>query len=335
MSYGTKLFLKKLLRIVGIIAAVLLAAAIAVLLYLEPYVRYDRDGAHLDLSGTPAATTPPAQNEPRPTVDNPQIIYNNAVSNADSIAEMGGYYITTDMLRQPDKVMDALREIETPCAVAMELKSIFGNFYYSTSIAGAPKADADIEAVDRMISYLKDKGCYMTAVIPAFCDTAFALENQSSGLPISGGALWMDSRGCYWMDPASETALSYLMQIARELSGLGFQEVVFSEFLFPDSVNISYSSELSSRQIIAAAAQELTTFFKGSNLMISFRTEDSDFPAEVCEGRLYIPNVDGSKVEKYVKAFREAEGLQELVFIASSRDTRFEDQAVIRPLLTE
>lgn len=335
MSYGKKLFLKKLLRFVLIVVAVALISVVGLMLYLEPYITYDRDGAHLNLSAAPQDAEPTQNNEPRPTVENAQIVYNNAEGKTESIAETGGYYITTDMLRQPEAVMEALRGLDDSCAIMIELKSIYGNFYYSTAIAGAPKADADIEAVDQIISYLNGKHFYLVAVIPAFCDTEFALANQSSGLPISGGALWMDSRGCYWMDPASETALSYLMQIARELSSLGFREVAFSEFLFPDSTNISYSSEKSSREIIADAAQELTTFFKGSNLMISFRTEDSDFPAEVCEGRLYIPDVDGSKVEKYVQAFGDSETLQELVFIASSRDTRFEGQAVIRPLLTE
>lgn len=335
MSYGKKLFLKKLLRTVLIVVAVALAAVIGLMLYLEPYITYDRDGAHLNLSAEPEAAVPTQDAQPRPTVENAQIIYNNAEGKTESIADTGGYYITTDMLREPDKVMDALQALDDSCAVMIELKSIYGNFYYSTAIAGAPKADADIEAVDRIISYLKSKDFYLIAVIPAFCDTEFALANQASGLPISGGALWMDSRGCYWMDPASETALSYLMQIARELSSLGFREVAFSEFLFPDSTNIHYSSEKSSREIIADAAQELTTFFKGSSLTISFQTEDSDFPAEVCEGRLYITDVDGSKVEKYVQAFGSSENLRELVFIANSRDTRFEGQAVIRPLLTE
>lgn len=55
----------------------------------------------------------------------------------------------------------------------------------------------------------------------------------------------MDSNGCYWLDPASETVMIYLKQIARELSSRGFREVVFSEFRFPASNSISYHSEKS------------------------------------------------------------------------------------------
>ena len=147
------------------------------------------------------------------------------------------------MLREPDRVLEALQALDDSCAVMLELKSIYGNFYYSTAIDGAATADVDVARVDEIISYLRSRGFYMIAEIPAFCDSAFALDNQSSGLPLSSGALWMDENACYWLDPASQTVLSYLTQIARELSSLGFREIAFSEFRFPSSQNIAYSSE--------------------------------------------------------------------------------------------
>lgn len=99
----------------------------------------------------------------------------------------------------------------------------------------------------------------------------------------------------------------YLKQIARELSSRGFREVVFSEFRFPASNSISYHSEKSGAELTQDAAQELTTFFSGSNLMISFETDDTAFPADVCTGRLYIRDVDGSKIEKFAQAYGGAE----------------------------
>ena len=169
--------------------------------------------------------------------------------------------------------------------------------------------------------------------LPAFCDTAFALANSAAALPLSSGVLWMDSNGCYWLDPASETVMIYLKQIARELSSRGFREVVFSEFRFPASNSISYHSEKSGAELTQDAAQELTTFFSGSNLMISFETDDTAFPADVCTGRLYIRDVDGSKIEKFAQAYGSAENLTELVFLVNSKDTRFDERAVLRPLL--
>ena len=335
ISYRRKLFLKKLLRVLLILTGTAAAVSIVLLIYLEPYVTYDRQGAHLDLSGTKSETAGTTEPAARPVVQDAQIVFQEAEPESDSIADMTGYYITTAMLREPDRVLQTLQSLESSCAVMIELKSVYGNFYYSTSIGGASTADVGIQAVDEILSYLRSHGFYMIAQIPAFCDSNFALANQSCGLPLASGALWMDERACYWLDPADEAVLSYLMQIARELSSLGFQEVAFSEFRFPSSKNISYSSEKTGAQLIEEAAKELTTFFTGSNLTISFVTDETAFPASACSGRLYIPDVDGSKVEKYVQSYGSASTLSELVFLANSRDTRFEDQATLRPLFTQ
>ena len=335
ISYRRKLLLKKVLRTLLVIVCVVAVASITLLIYLEPYVTYDREGAHLNLKVSESDAAPSAPADARPVVGDAQLIVQAAVDNSDTITDMSGFYITTKMLRDPQKVLDTVRALKEPCAVMLQLKSTFGNFYYSTSIDGAPTADVDIEGIDQLISYLRSHGFYMIAEIPAFCDSAFALEHQTCGLPLSGGALWMDERSCYWLDPASETVVSYLMQIARELSSLGFQEVAFSEFRFPASNNIDYKSDKTRAQLVAEAAQELTTFFTGSNLTISFVTDETEFPVSACSGRLYIPDVDGSKVEKYVQAYGGQEQLSELVFLADSKDTRFEGQAILRPMLTQ
>lgn len=335
ISYRRKLLLKKILRILLIILAVAIVFLIALIIYLEPYVTYDRNGAHLNLDESLSGLQSQDTRSERPKVEDAQIIYRDAVADTEPISKQTGYYITSEMLREPDDVLRTVRTMERPCAIMLELKSIFGNFYYSTAIDGAQTADVDIDVIDTLISYLNEQGFYMIAEIPAFCDTAFALANQSSGLPLSNGALWMDERGCYWLDPANDTVTSYLMQIARELSSLGFHEVVFSEFRFPASNSISYHSDLSTSQLIGNAAEKLTDFFANSNLMISFLTYDTQFPASSCSGRLYIPDVDGSKIEKFVQAYADATTVTELVFLADSRDTRFEEQAVLRPLLIQ
>lgn len=333
ISYRNKILLKKLLRIGLFVLALALLMCIVVLIYVEPYMVYDRDGAHLDLRADLTATEPPIDTAPRPTVDRPQIVSSEGEVKAQTLAELGGYYITTSMLRNPQAVLDAVMALDSPCAVMIQLKSIWGNFYYSTSIGGAPSADVEIELIDELIAYLKANGFYMIAEIPAFSDTAFALENIPCGLPLSSGALWMDENGCYWLDPANENVLSYLMQIVRDLTSLGFNEVAFSNFTFPTSSSIVYNSAQTGTQLISEAASQLTGFFSGSELTISFVTDSTDFPAEGCTGRLFFPDVDGSRVERYLQAYTQS-SLAELVFLATSRDTRFEEQAVLRPLIT-
>jgi hypothetical protein len=324
-----------MLKIALIALGILLAAAIVLLIYLAPYITYDREGAHLDLTAKTTGEPAPSAPTESPAPDDVTIIYDTPAQDEGEAVGTVGYYVTSAMLRDPAAVMEALQAMEEPCIVMLELKSIYGNFYYSTSIEGAQVADADIPAIDELISYLKRRGFYLIAEIPAFCDSAFALANQSSGLPIAGGALWVDGNGCYWLDPADDTVLNYLKQISRELSSLGFREVAFSDFRFPVGNTIDYASDRTTAQLISHAAQELTAFFDNSNLRISFVTDDTAFPANACAGKLYIPNADGSKVEKYVQAFSEAESISGFVFLTASRDTRFDAQSALRPLLAQ
>ena len=335
LSYRSKLMLKKLFRILLILLAVALVAAIVVLIYVEPFVIYDRTGAHLEFAPSTEPSVELQAPETRPVVENPQIIYSVGETAGKTIAELGGYYITTSMLQDPQAVLDAVKAIDEPCAVMIQLKSIWGYYYYSSGVSGAERASVQTSVVDELLSYLKSNGFYMIAEIPAFSDTVYGLNNQSCGLPLSGGALWMDENGCYWLDPANEQVISHLMEIARDLAGLGFREVAFSCFTFPTSDNIVYSSDKTHAELIAEAAGQLTGFFTGSSTVISFVSDATDFPASSCAGRLYVPNVDGSRVELYAQAYKDADSLLELVFKAASRDTRFENRAVLRPLIAE
>lgn len=330
IRYRNKIRLKKLLRVSVLTLLVCAIGLLAVFAYADSLIVYDENGAHLSAESATVETT---QKAPRPAVVNPTIVMEQGQIEVATIAETGGYYITTSMLRNIDSVMEAVRGIAEPCAVMLELKSIWGYFYYATNIPGAPNADAEISKIEELISYLNTNGFYTIASIPAFPDPQFALQNQSCGLPLSSGALWMDDNGCYWLDPNNDNVVSYLMQIVRELSAKGVKEVAFSDFRFPESSSIVYSADPDT--VIEEAAQELYSFFQGGGTAVSFVTTQTAFPLGDCTGRVYIPNVDGSQVERYVQAYGEQESLSEVVFLANSRDTRFEGQAVLRPLLTE
>ena len=125
-----------------------------------------------------------------------------------------------------------------------------------------------------------------------------------------------------------------MAQITRELATLGFSEVAFSDFRFPVSSNIYYESDKTTAELIKNAAQQLTNFFKGSNVMVSFLVNDTQFPVVACNGRLYVTEADGSKIERFTQAYGSSRTLTELVFLANSRDTRFDEIAVLRPLLS-
>ena len=334
LSYRNRILLKKWLRIGLILLVVLLICAILLLIYLEPYMVYDREGAHLVMEEEIPVETQGAA-ETRPVITDPKIVYGNTIVKETNLAGMENYYITTDMLQDAEKVLNAVKELEGPSAIMVQMKSSYGNFYYDTQIKGVSIADVDTETISKIISYLDKGNFYLIAEIPAFNDSSYALSHNSCGLPMDGGILWADENYHYWLDPSDTAVLNYLKEIGQELYSMGFDEIAFSDFWIPNDEDIHYGTEMTPAEILAASAKQVTEIYTEAGMIASFVSSDLSFPISDCTGRLYIPELSGAEVEPYVQAFNSAKNLKEIVFLSGSKDSRFESKAVMRPLLAE
>lgn len=333
LRYRHKVRLRKLGRALLIALGVVILGLIVVLVYADSRVTYHRDGAHLVTEATQMQEESSTE-KPRPVITNPIIETQAQEVAVTNIADVGGIYITTSMLKDIEKVTELVKAIEEPCGVMIELKSDFGNFYYPSNYANGNFPEGiDIQGVDNLLTYLKEMGFYMIASIPAFPDRAYVLENESLCIQESGGYGWMDSRGCYWLDPSNDAVVSHLMQLTRELTDRGFKEVCFTSFQFPEGTGYVYGSDKGKDQVLSEVAGEICEHFAKNDIVISFSTRTGDFPAS--GGRIYVPGVDASQVEWYANAYGEREDVRELVFMANSKDPRFENYALLRPLMSE
>lgn len=251
------------------------------------------------------------------------------------LQQLSGYYITTQMLLDVDSVTTALQALpSSPDTLMLDLKSIYGNFYYSSNTPGAMTSSADIGAVDAMIRELSaDNSCYLIARVASLSDTNFALAHQACGLPLRSGALWMSEDGCYWLDPAHEDVQDYLVAIAQELSVLGFDEIVFDDFRIPDSTNIVYRGELSREEAAAEAAKNIRSRLSGYKVRICFNSADP-LVAEHSD-RVYLVTENGASVASLVEGVSSCvdDPASEIVFLTASRDTRFDNYGILRPLI--
>ena len=249
---------------------------------------------------------------------------------------LAGYYVTTNMLLDLPSVEKALEALETPPeALLFEMKSIYGNFYYSSDLRGAITANADTDGISDLIRHYQDAGTtYLAARIPSFTDNNFALDNQRSGLPLRSGALWMDENNCYWLDPLAEDVQDYLIAIATELAEMGFDEIVFDGFRIPDSQNILYDSgELTREGAAAEAARILREALEPLSIRISFGSE-SAMVAKYTD-RVYLTTNNGAAAAEMVSAVSEHldNPNAQIVFQTASRDTRFDGYGILRPLI--
>ncbi len=327
---------RRTLRALGIAALIVALALIVVwmvwLFWLERYVVYSRDGAKLDfgmsnqqLSGEIAVAP-----EDDMTIS---IFYNegdNALNMGAELTQLSGYYITKDMLSDIPAIKSMLRKLPEQTPVLLEVKDIVGRFFYSTSLGPSAKGIEPTE-VDELISYLADSGLYVIAKAPALRDYYYGLNHVSDGLPTSGGYLWMENdTNCYWLNPASEGTLTYLMQIASELKGLGFDEVVFSDFRFPKTDKIVFKGD--KNQALVNAASSLLTASAGDRFAVSFLVEDPTLPLPAGRSRMYLEGIPAADAKTAASQTTVADTAINLAFLTDVNDTRFDVYSVLRPL---
>ena len=185
--------------------------------------------------------------------------------------------------------------------------------------------------MDELIRQLDSKGMYLIARLPALRDYSFGLSSTSNGLFVSSGAyLWADDDYCYWLDPTKEGTVTYLVQIVTELKNLGFDEVVFDEFRFPDTDDLKFSGDRA--QALNTTAQTLVTTCATGSFAVSFVGEEEGFTIPSGRCRLYVENATAAQAAGIAASSGLADPSIYLVFLTEFHDTRFDAYSVLRPL---
>lgn len=335
LSYQSKLRLRRGLIGLGVLAAVLLAAWLCWLLWLQRYVVYTRQGVVFDFD---RSTVSLSDKLPGILERSDDLILDIVIGDENSQEQsrdndtLQGIYLDSNILQQMQEATDAVSDLAPGTAVMLDVKSRLGNFYYSTSINGAELSTAvDYRAMDQLISQLAQQDLYLIARVPAFRDSSFAQNNMSCALSLSSGALWTDSDRFYWLDPNNDTVQSRLIQLCRELRERGFDEVVFTDFVFPDSGNIDYSAEMSKDDIMRLAASRIVSGGSNERFTVSFEG-DASFPLPEGSSRLYLADVEPERAAAMAQTVETAFPEARYVFIADTRDTRFDGYSVLREL---
>lgn len=334
IPYRTRLALKR--AAVVLLITVLVAALVFLcwFVWLKRYVVYTRDeGAVLDLqlSAQLAAgeeALPPVQEE---TVS---IYYNegdNAINISKELGQLVGYYADSEALAGGISVIqEQIKLLSKDDAVMLDVKSPRGNFYYSSTVSANRDSNVDIEAMDELIRQLDSSGRYLIARLPALRDRDYGLHNVSDGVFDSRGAyLFQDEGGCYWLNPSKQGTVTYLVQIVTELKALGFDEVVFEDFCFPDTKYMRFDGDQA--QALATAAKTLVTSCAADNFAVSF-VQSADFALPDGRSRLYVEGASAADAAGIAQQTGLADPAIRLVFLTEVHDTRFDAYSVLRPL---
>jgi len=334
IPYRTRYALKRGF-VIGLIA--LLAAALVFacwFVWLKRFVVYTRDdGAVLNMSLPPQipegeVAVPPEEQE---TVS---IYYNegdNAINTSKELTQITGYYADMEALRADvSAVREQIKALPGDVPVMLDVKSPRGSFFYSSAVS--PNRDSKIDAaqMDELIKQLDSSGRYLIARLPALRDREYGLNHVSDGVFDTRGAyLFVDDGGCYWLNPAKQGTITHLVQIVTELKNLGFDEVVFDNFDFPDTQYKRVEGDAA--EMLATAAKTLVTTCATDRFAVSF-VQKTGFALPEGRSRLYVTSAVAADAAMLAQQSGLADPASKLVFLTEVHDTRFDAYSVLRPL---
>lgn len=336
LSYRTRRRLRHSLIAAAILLGLALAFFVGWVVWADRYIIYTREGARLDFElsqqfpeGSPAE--PPEASEPvKIIVQEPEEGNNQPVVEQVSI---NGYYVKSKDLKEDiPGVIEKLKTLPAGTAILMDMKTVKGSFYYTTAVGSTVSKDIDQEQMNQLLEFLSNHDLHAIARIPAFRDWEYGLNNVPQGLPKKGGngSLWMDDKNCYWLNPTKDEVLSYLVRIVTELKGLGFDEVVFTDFRFPDTEKIKF--EGNKAEAIKKAAATMVEACATDRFFVSFQSTDYAFPLPGGSTRLYLADVAAADLPLVRQQAVTNNPSIQLLFLTEANDTRYNDYCVLRPL---
>ena len=330
---------RRVINRVGIIVLALLLVGILAWLcwvvWLERYVVYSGDSATLDFSVSAQELTGEVALPPVAEA-NVSIYYNegsDALNTSNEMTKLSGYYIDIDMMQTDmDNIMTTIQRLSSDTAIMIDMKGAYGSFYYSSTLEDALiSASTDIDAVAKLLTAIQKKGFYTIARISSLRDYNFGLNHVTSGLyMLNRAGLWMD-QGFYWLDPTNATTTSWITSIVLELKEMGFDEVMLADFRFPNSTEYIFNGDKPAA--LQEAAAKLISTCGSSDFTLSFGVDDPTFalPAD-SRCRIYLEGIDAGTVETKISQVTVADPEIQVVFVAETNDTRFDNYSVLRSL---
>ena len=332
---------KRKLQRAGLTASIVLLISILVwlcwVIWLERFMVYSAEGATLNFDAYYSGTGEMAV---APNLEETVSIYinegSNAVNTSTELTGISGYYIDADALTQDfSTVKTNINTLPAGTAVMIEMKNIWGSFFYSSNLPDATRSSKlDTKNVDALIQELNSKNLYTIAMIPAFRERYYCLLDSSyasAGLAQSGKAyLWADDENCYWLNPASTRALNWVISIIQECKSLGFDEVVLTEFRFPNTNQITFNGDQA--EALVNAASTIMTTCANDTFAVSFLTDDSTFRVPEGRSRLYLENISAKTVDAVAATVQVPNTIANLVFVTTTNDTRFDAYSSLKPI---
>ena len=330
IPYRTQWAIKRFFAALLVVAVVIIAGLACWLIWIQRYIIYTVDGVKLDFNLPPIKPGELAVAPKDPDISINFEQKNEIEEISTELTQLSGYYVETEALNDIQTVKTQIGALPAGTAVMVDVKNIRGDFYYSSAVSSNRSSYVNTAAMDDLISFLKRNDIYAIARLPALRDYSYGLNHVPDGVHhTSGGYLHMDDKGCYWLHPGREGTISYLTRIILELKNLGFDEVVLSDFSFPESEDILVNGDKAT--LLTNAASTLMAACSTDSFAVSF-VKTAEFSMPQGRTRMYLSGLDATQAAEAAQNSGIANTAVNLVFITELHDTRFDVYSVLRPL---
>ncbi len=330
---------QRIMNRVGLVAAVLLLTGIIAwlcwVIWLQRYVVYTDGSASLNFNVSANEVRGEVAKAPE-AAGNISIYYNecaDAIDISNEMKQINGYYIDSDMLQKDlTGVLLRVEQLTPGTAILIDMKGPYGSFFYPSQLAGSiHSASTDVQAVAKLVETLQKKNFYTIARICAFRDWNFGNNNVSSGLyMLNRAGLWLDPDGYFWLDPTNATTTSWVTEVVLELRDMGFNEVLLTDFRFPNSDKYIFTGDKVAA--LQNAATTLVSSCAAPDFTLSFGVEDPTFVLPQGRCRMYLSGVTANGIGSAASKVTLEDPSVQLAFIAETGDTRYDEYSVLRSL---
>ena len=236
-----------------VILLALITLAVVLFYGMQKYAVISDDGVRVELPGsTPGvsaeATAASAQSvqDKLYTVTYPDIIFDAPdYSRVEAVAGRRVPELRAAFVEAQDINYDKLTEVQASLidgnAMMLEMKPRSGQLVWNsqTSIARNYSLNTDSDFANSLYTLIPDlkiredgKEVYMVAQISCFVDDLLASRASQYALRTEYGANYTDEIGT-WLDPYNAEVRNYIIDLARELYAMGFDEVVLADVMHP------------------------------------------------------------------------------------------------------
>lgn len=185
-------------------------------------------------------------------------------------------------------------------AVTVRLKTSNGTVYFNAADAVSGAVETELDTAAALAAATAQEELYTIASMSCLQDFKAAnADVEGRGLKNTGGYIFYDGNNSLWLDPAKPGAREYVCALAKEIAGLGFDELLLTDFSYPTvgKINkISYNTDVPLANNLDLLLSDLNTALEPYDILLSVEVPE----AVIAEGPDTVSGLDLNRLASRV-----------------------------------